>query len=59
MGLLMSIRKSGDVTIVDLRGRSTVNDGESEVLSNRLEELVANGVRKLLLNLAHVTQIGK
>ena len=57
MGLLISIRKFGDVTIVDLRGRSTVNDGESGLLSSRLEALVANGVRKLLLNLADLTQI--
>ena len=57
MGLLISIRKFGDVTIVDLRGRSTFNDGERELLSSRLEGLVANGVRKLLLNLADLTQI--
>jgi anti-sigma B factor antagonist len=57
VGLLISIRKFGDVTIVDLRGRSTVNDGESGLLSSRLEALVANGVRKLLLNLADLTQI--
>jgi stage II sporulation protein AA (anti-sigma F factor antagonist) len=57
VGLLISIRKFGDVTIVDLRGRSTVNEGESELLSSRLEGLVANGVRKLLLNLADLSQI--
>jgi anti-anti-sigma factor len=57
VGLLISIRKFGDVTIVDLRGRSTFNDGERELLSSRLEGLVANGVRKLLLNLADLTQI--
>ena len=57
MGLLISIRKFGDVTILDLRGRSTFNDGERELLSSRLEELVANGDRKLLLNLSDLTQI--
>jgi len=57
VGLLISIRKFGDVTILDLRGRSTFNDGERELLSSRLEGLVANGVRKLLLNLADLTQI--
>ena len=57
VGLLISIRKFGDVTILDLRGRSTFNDGERELLSSRLVGLVANGVRKLLLNLADLTQI--
>ncbi|HET8921395.1 MAG TPA: STAS domain-containing protein [Candidatus Acidoferrum sp.] len=57
MCLQISIRESGDVTILDLRGRSTIDGGESELLSSRLKELVANGVRKLLLNLAGLTQI--
>ena len=57
MGLLISFRKFGDVTIVDLRGRSTFSNGERELLSSRLEGLVANGVRKVLLNLADLTQI--
>ena len=57
VGLQISIRTSGDVAIADLRGRSTVNDGESELLSRQLQKLVADGVRKLLLNLAELTQI--
>ena len=57
MGLQISIRESGDVTILDLRGRSTINGGESELLGIRLKELVANGARKLLLNLANLTQV--
>ena len=57
MGLNVAIRKSGDVTILDLRGRSTINEGESELLSNHLQELVASGVRKLLLNLRNLTQV--
>lgn len=57
MGLQISIRESGDITILDLRGRSTIDGGESELLSSRLKELVANGVRKLLLNLADLTQV--
>jgi anti-sigma B factor antagonist len=56
-GLQISIRKSGDVTIVDLRGKFTADDGESEVLRSRLEKLVGNGVHKLLLNLTDLTQI--
>jgi len=57
VGLQISIRTSGDVTIADLQGRSTVNDGESELLSRQLQKLAADGVRKLLLNLAELTQI--
>jgi len=57
VGLQISLRKSGDVTIVDLRGKATVNDGESEQLRSRLEKLVGTGVRKLLLNLTDLIQI--
>ena len=57
MSLHISTRKSGDVTIMDLRGRSTLNDGESDQLSSRLGSLIASGVRKLLLNLRDVTHI--
>ena len=56
MGLLIAIRESDDVTILDLRGRATIG-ADSELLTSHLEELVTNGVRKLLLNLADVTQI--
>jgi anti-anti-sigma factor len=57
VGLQISIRKSGDVIILDLRGRSTIDGGESELLGSRLKELIADGVRKLLLNLADLTQV--
>ena len=57
MGLQISIRESGDVTILDLRGRSTIDGGESELLGSHLRKLVDNGVRKLLLNLGDLTQI--
>jgi anti-sigma B factor antagonist len=57
VGLKISIRESGDVTILDLRGRSTIDGGESELLNSHLKELVANGVRKLLLNLAGLTKV--
>jgi anti-sigma B factor antagonist len=56
VGLQVSIRKSGDVSVLDLRGRSTIG-GDSELLSNHLEKLVSKGVRKLLLNLADLTQV--
>jgi anti-sigma B factor antagonist len=57
VGLQISPLKYDDVTILDLRGRSTINGGESELLSSRLQELLANGVRKVLLNLANFTQV--
>ena len=57
MGLQISLRKYDDVTILDLRGRSTINGGESELLSSRLQEPLANGVRKVLLNVAKLTQV--
>jgi anti-anti-sigma factor len=57
VGLQISARKHDDVTILDLLGRSTIDGGESEVLSSRLQELVSNGVRKLVLNLADLTQV--
>lgn len=57
MGLQVAIRETGDVTILDLRGRATIDRGESELLGSHLGELVAKGARKLLLNIAELTQI--
>ncbi len=57
MGLQILIRESGDVTILDLQGRSTIDGGESELLNGRLRQLLANSVRKLLLNLVNLTQV--
>jgi anti-sigma B factor antagonist len=57
VGLQILIRESGDVTILDLQGRSTIDGGESELLDIRVRQLLANGVRKLLLNLVNLTQV--
>jgi anti-anti-sigma factor len=57
MSLHISIRESGDVTILDLRGKSTISGGESELLSGYLKELVAKGVGKLLLNIRDLSQV--
>jgi anti-anti-sigma factor len=57
VGLQISIRVSGDVSILDLRGRSTIDSDESELLNSQLQKLVADGVNKLLLNLADLSQI--
>jgi anti-sigma B factor antagonist len=56
VGLKISTRESGDVTILDLHGRATIGV-DSDLLGSHLQKLVANGVRKLLLNLADVTQM--
>ena len=56
MDLQISIRESGDVTILDLQGRATIG-ADSDLLISHLQRLVANGVRKLLLNLADLTQL--
>lgn len=53
----ISTREFGDIKILDLRGRSTIDGGESELLSAHLQKLVANGARKLLLNLVNLTQV--
>src|SRR5262249_12327101 len=57
VGLQIAIRECDDVTILDLRGRSTIDTGESELLDSNLQKLVANGARKLLLNLTNLTQV--
>jgi anti-sigma B factor antagonist len=56
VALQVSIRESGDVTILDLRGRATIGV-DSDLLIGHLNKLVATGVLKLLLNLAEVTQL--
>lgn len=55
--LQIASRKCRDVSIVDLRGRSTLNGGESELLSSQLQTLVASGVCKLLLNLTELNRL--
>ena len=57
VALQISTRESGDVSIVDLLGRSTIDGGESELLSKHLRDLTATGKRKLLLNLLNLAQI--
>jgi anti-anti-sigma factor len=57
VGLQISVREYGDVNILDLQGRSTMDTGESELLSKHLRDLTATGKRKLLLNLANLSQI--
>ena len=56
MSLQISTRESDDVSILDLTGR-IVAGPDSDLLSPHLQELVAKGANKLLLNLTAVTQM--
>ncbi len=56
MSLHIAMRKAGDVTIVDLQGRATIGSG-NDAFSDKLRKLVESGERKLLINLAGVSQV--
>ena len=56
MRLQISTRESGDVTILDLRGRATIGV-DTDLLLSYLNKLIANSQSKLLLNLADLTQL--
>ena len=56
MGLDVSMREAGDVTILDLHGRATIGIG-NDVLNAKLRQTVESGARKLLVNLASLQQI--
>jgi anti-anti-sigma factor len=57
VALQISMRECSGVSVLDLLGRSTIDGGESELLSRHLRDLTANGKRKLLLNLMNLSQI--
>ena len=57
MALEISIREAADITILDLRGKATISDGESELLRSKLEELIAKGACRFLLNLAELSHV--
>ncbi len=50
------VRHADDVVIVDLRGDLVAEDGE-ELLREVVDELVAEGWRKILLNLAKIKRM--
>jgi anti-sigma B factor antagonist len=49
-------RSAGDVTILDLKGKMTLGEGD-EVLKDKINSLVLQGRKKLVLNLADVPYI--
>lgn len=56
MPLRIAMRHVSDVNVVDLDGRLIIGP-ESESLSEKLQELSRQGVRKILVNLEKVTQL--
>ena len=56
MSIEISTRTAGDITILDLKGRATLGK-DADKLNAALRESVAGGARKLLLNLAGLTQM--
>jgi anti-sigma B factor antagonist len=52
----LTIRKVGDVTVIDAVGRITLGEGAS-TFRDQVRDLAAAGDKKLLLNLAEVTYI--
>lgn len=56
MGLQISSRNVGDITILDLRGRATLGAGD-DALSTELRKLVENQPAKIVVNLEGVSQM--
>jgi len=52
----IATRLSDDATILDLEGRLILGSA-TEALSNRLQEVISKGSRKLLLNMKNVSQV--
>jgi anti-sigma B factor antagonist len=49
-------RKVGAVTVLDLKGKLTLGDGDSQ-LKNKIQGLVSQGQKQILLNLAGVPYV--
>lgn len=50
-------RAVGDVTIVDVSGKVTLGDGGDVVLKDKMQSLVQQGRKKVLLNLGDVSYV--
>jgi anti-sigma B factor antagonist len=53
MALTANVRHQGDVAVVDLDGRITLGENTG-ILRDKLRELLAQGNRKIVLNMANV-----
>ncbi len=49
-------RKVGDITILDLKGKMTLGEGD-ELLRNKINTVAAGGAKKIILNLGDVPYI--
>lgn len=56
MGLQIEVRKTGDVTILDLQGRATIGLS-NDLLNSKLRQIVEGGSRRVLLNLSGTVQV--
>ena len=56
VGLQITARRAGDVAILDFAGRATIGES-AESMTRELQKVVTEGNRKLLVNLALVSQI--
>ena len=56
MSVQITTRLDGDVTIVDVAGKITLGDGSS-ALRDKVKDLNAAGVKKILINLGDVNYI--
>jgi anti-sigma B factor antagonist len=54
MSFHLEVRAAGEVVVVDLKGKLTAGLGD-QILREALDELLAEGKRKILLNLSEVT----
>ena len=56
MSIEISTRMVGDIAIMDLKGRATLGK-DTDKLNDALRDLVAGGARRVLVNLASLTQM--
>jgi anti-sigma B factor antagonist len=52
----VNVRQAGDVTILDLKGKITIGSGDV-ALRNSIQEVMNNGAKKVLINMADVSTI--
>lgn len=52
----VNVRQAGDVTILDLKGKITIGSGDV-ALRNAIQEVMNNGAKKILINMADVSTI--
>jgi anti-sigma B factor antagonist len=56
VGLQIEVRRDGEVTLLDVRGRATIGTG-NDLLAAKLREAVEGGCSKILVNLEGIAQI--